>query len=202
MKSIKLVIAALSFALLVSSCLILPTISETHLLSDIQEKELSISVGTEQLIGETGVILPDVLFEYISYSPTDWFEFGLAGHYSIALLGIDAKLDFVDMFTNDSPLSAMLLGGVLFFSGGSGPIVHFGAAANYRINQVVELYAGAATSTLFFVPSFHLGTNLNIFDWLSLSANLKMALNLVESNADFPPVSFMLSVAPRVSFGF
>ena len=204
MKAIKplIVAVALSFVLVATSCLILPTISETHLLSDIQEKELSISVGTEQLLGESSVFLPDVLYEYISFAPTDWFEFGLAGHYSVALLGIDARFDFVDMFTDDSPLSVMLLGGVLLFSGGSGPIVHFGTAANYRINKFVEIYLCAATSTLFFVPSFHLGTNINIFEWLSLSANLKMALNVVEVNSDFPPAAFMLSVAPRISFSF
>ena len=139
------------------------------------------------------MILLDVLYEYISFAPTDWFEFGLVGHYSVALLGIDTIFDFVNMFTDDSPLSAMLLGGVLLFSGGSGPIVHFGAAANYRINRFVELYACAATSTLFFVPSFHLGTNLNIFEWLSLSANLKMALNLIEANADLIAVSLNTS---------
>ena len=204
MKAIKLFtgIVALTYILVASSCLILPTISETHLLSDIQEKELSISVGTDQLIGESSVFLPDVLFEYISFAPTDWFEFGLAGHYSVALLGIDARLDFVDMFTEDSPISAMLLGGVLFLSGGPSPIVHFGTAVNYRISRFVELYAGAATSTLFFVPSFHFGTNLNIFEWLSLSANLKIALNLVDTSSGYPPAAFMLSIAPRISFSF
>lgn len=192
----------LLITLVISSCLVLPTISESHLLSDIRENELSISVGTEQILGETSIFLPDILYEYISFAPADWFEFGLAGHYSVAFLGIDARIDFIDMFTDNNPLSAMLLGGVLFFSGGSGPVVHFGTAANYRINSFVELYACAATSTLFFVPSFHVGTNVRVFDWLSLSANLKMVLNLLETNANYPPAAFMVSIAPKVSFGF
>jgi hypothetical protein len=189
------------FVLLASSC-VTPTISETHLLSDIQEKELSLTVGTEfpeQIVGENHIILPDILFEYLSFAPTDWFEFGLAGHYTVALLGIDARLDFVDMFTNDSPLSAMLLGGVQFFSGGS-PIVHLGVAVNYRLHRIVELYVCGATSTITFVPVFHLGANLNIFEWLSLSANLKTVYVGEDANTDSFPAAFMLSVAPRLSF--
>jgi len=197
-KAVILILIFLSLSL--GSCIILPTISETHLLSDIQEDELSISVGTEQPIGEAHVILPDVLFEYVSYAPADWVEFGLAGHYSVGLIGIDARFDVIDMFTDNSPLSGMIVGGVLFLSGGSGPIVHFGAAANYRFNRTFEVYACAATSTLLFVPVFHFGTNINIFDWLSLSGNLKMGLNTFDANSSFPPVAFMFSVAPRISF--
>ncbi len=192
------VVILLSF--LAGSCIILPTISETHLLSDIQEDELSITVGTDQLIGEPGIILPDVLYEYLSYAPADWVEFGIAGHYGIGFLGIDARFDIIDMFTDDNPLSAMLLGGALLFSGGSAPLAHFGGAANYKINRFVEVYAAAATSTLFFVPVFHIGTHVNIFDWLALSGNLKIAVNTVETNVDVPPAAIMISVAPRISF--
>ncbi len=201
MKSVKPVVIAIILLLCfsVGSCVILPTISETHLMSDIDEHDLSISVGTEQPIGESNGILPDVMYEYVSYAPADWVEVGLAGHYSIALLGIDARFDIVDMFTDDSPISALILGGVLFFSGGSGPVGHMGAAVNYRINRVVEVYAGAATSTLFFAPTFYLGTNINIFKWLSLAANMKLALNTVVEE-DPPPAALMISVAPRISF--
>ena len=172
------------------------------MLSNIQEKELALNVGTEfpeQLIDEKYLILPDILFEYLSFAPTDWFEFGLAGHYTVALLGIDAKLDIVDMFTNDSPVSAMVLGGVQFFSGLQ-PVFHFGAAVNYSLNRFVELYACAATSTITFFPVFHLGTNLNIFEWLSLSANLKTVYIGENTNTDSFPAAFMFSVAPRISF--
>ena len=89
---------------------------------------------------------------------------------------------------------------MLFVAGQGGPIVHLGGALNYRIGQRFEVYACAATSTLFFVPVFHFGTHIHIFKWLSVSGNLKMALSTVEANGDFPPAAFMVSLAPRISF--
>ena len=171
-------------------------------MDDIQEKTFSIAAGTEIPLGESSVVLPDPLYEYISYAPTDWFEFGLAGRYTIGLVGVDVKFDFVDMFTDGSPLSMMLIGGALFFTGGGSAVVgHAGVAANYQVTSWLELYGGAATSTIFLVPVFQVGASISPVKWFSLSANLKLVLNTVESETETEPLVALVSIAPSFNFG-
>ncbi|MBT3273478.1 MAG: hypothetical protein HN368_10000 [Spirochaetales bacterium] len=201
-KYVIVILSSIFLIALCSSCLIIPTISETHLVDDIREKTFSITAGAEAPLGEPTLVLPDVLFEYLSYSPTDWFEFGLAGHYGIGLSGVDFKIDFVNMWDDESPWSAMLIGGALVPPGGGGGFVaHAGAAVNYQVNNWLELYGCAATSTLFLVPVFHVGVSVSPFRWLSLAGNIKVVLNTVDTSGDNPPAALFFSIAPSFNFG-
>lgn len=183
-----------------SSCVIIPTISQTHLADDIQEKHLSVTAGVEQVIGETPGILPDMVYEYVSYAPTDWFEIGVAGHYAIALIGADFKLDLVDLAVDDSPWSALLMGGAMASPSGGGFVFHGGAGLNYRLTDYLELYATAGVNAPFFVPMFHVGANVMPFEWLSLSANTKVAVNTIDDSEGNPPMALMVSVSPSLNF--
>lgn len=184
------------------SCVIIPTISQTHLIDDIRAKNLSVNAGIELPIGESPGVLPDVIYEYVSYAPTDWFEIGVAGHYGIAAMGADLAVDVVDIVTDDSPWSALIVGGVLLSTqGGSLVIAHAGAAVNYRLNHFLELYASAGTNSPFFAPLFHIGANISPLRWLSLSANLKLAINtMLDEDSSMSPLAVMVSFSPSLHF--
>ena len=198
-RVLSLVVAA--WCLLGLSCTIIPTIGKTHLYDDIREKTLSVTAATEIPIGEGGSVLPDPLYEYVSYAPTDWLEFGIAGHWGLGALGGEVKIDIIDIFANAPPFSLLIVGGVLAIpgseSGGAGVTV--GVCANYRLGQRVEFYLGAGSSTVSQVPSVQLGANVHLLKWLALSANAKVVFNTRESDTEHPVV-LMVSLAPSLNF--
>lgn len=198
-KSITKLILILG-VLACSSCVIIPTITHTHLADDIREDQFSIAAGVETVVGESPAILPDIAYGYVSYAPTDWLEVGAAAHYALALIGADIKIDLIGIVSDGSPWSAMLLGGAMVSPSGGGLIVHAGIGGNYRVGERVEFFATAGTNSPFFVPMFQIGSNLTLLKWLSLSASAKLAVNTLEEGEDSPPVAFMVSISPSFNF--
>jgi hypothetical protein len=170
-------------------------------MDDIRKSHLAVSAGVEVPVGETGSILPDPIYEYVSYAPTDWLELGLAGHWFIQLIGIEAKIDVVDMFTDGSPVSALILGGVTI-----GPdseetplVINAGFAVNYGLSDNFEVFLGAGSSNISQVPSLHAGFNWIPFKWLELALGAKLAINTRDTDPD-PPAVLMLSLCPSLNF--
>ena len=183
------------------ACKVIPTLSRTYLMDDIRSKTFSIAAGTEIPIGEGGAILPDPIYEYISYAPNDWLEIGAAGHWGIGLFGVEAKVDVIDIFTDGLRVSAIIGGGISVASGSedTGVALNASLCANMRMTESIELYAGIGGSSISQVPSVHAGVNIDLFRWLSISANAKLVINTQEKDPD-PPAALMLSICPSLNF--
>lgn len=183
------------------SCAITPTLSRTHLMDDIRKSHLAVSAGVEVPVGETGSILPDPIYEYVSFAPTDWLELGLSGHWIIQLIGVEAKIDVIDILTDDSPVSALILGGANIGQDSEETPVIFnvGLAVNYGFSDHFEVFLGAGSSTISQIPSLHAGFNWIPFNWLELAVGAKLAINTRDTDPD-PPVALMLSLCPSLNF--
>lgn len=184
----------------------LPVVSETHLLCSIHSRRVVISVGTEWDPGKWHFsVSPDLIFAYGGYSPNDWLELGLSGHaFNGFYIGIDGKIDVIGIFTNDLPVSLFVLGGLAFVPYSQLLILwpcHAGAAVVFRAAEFLDLYA-CATVTFETHGAYQIGLNLQTFDWLSISANLKIGVNSGKVNAFYPRYAYMFSIAPRFSFSF
>ncbi len=189
--------------LAVSSCTIIPTVNRTRLMHDVRESRLSISAGTEIPLGEATNMVPDPLFETITYAPTDWLEVGIEGHWGIFIPALSTKVDLVNLaFNEDLPISILLSGaGALYFDDeDTGIFAHGSVAANYRPLDFLEVYAGVGSSTLSKIPSIQAGVNVLPVEWLSLAADLKISIDTLYTEDDTLPVALMISLSPGLSF--
>ena len=182
-----------------SSCKIIPTISRTTLMKDIQPKTLTVSAGIEQS-GESPTYLPDPLFGYVGYAPNDWIELGLGTHYATYLPAIEAKFDVLSFMDLTTPFSLLIMGGVGAFLGeGDGEesimpaYFHGGLALNYTINKYIQLYAGAGSDIFSKALNLQVGGYISPFSWLGLSANAKFVAGGEGS-------TLMFSIAPALTF--
>ena len=200
---LKRIVTAALVAGLLGSCTIIPTISRTYLLDSIRPDTISVSVGTEVPLGESNDILPDPIYEYVSYAPNEWLEFGVAGHWGIALPAIEAKVDLLSAFGAKTPWSVLLHAGIgtPLSSDSTGVLIHGGVAGNYRLAPKFELYGAVGSSSISQIPVFQIGTAFTPINWLSLSGNLKIAVNTREDRTDSSPIAFMFSFSPSLVFG-
>ncbi len=190
------------FVWFLGSCTIIPTISRTPLLDRIRSDTLSVSLGVELPLGESNDVFPDPIYEYVSYAPTEWLEFGLAGHWGIALPTIETKVDLLSAFGVDTPWSLLLNAGVgtLLNADIRGILVHGGLAGNRSFSDRFEVYGGIGSSSLSQIPIIQLGAAITPLRWLSVSGNLKIAINTRQDRSDSNPVAFMFSLSPSLVF--
>ena len=192
---IILILFILGLLLLFTSCLTLPTptITRTHLMKDIDKQSVTIGAGIEFELEENPGYWGDSFFGYVGYAPLDWLEIGIAGH-SVALSiypSLEAKIDVINMFTDCSPFSCVLMGGIgglpedLFFA-------HAGLAMNFRINQSLQLYLGAGTDSISDALNLQAGAYIAPIEWLGVSSNVKF----VKGNEG---TDLMFSIAPLIT---
>jgi hypothetical protein len=155
------------------------SVTRTHLMKDTAASTLVVAAGLEPY-GDNAEYMSDTLFGYIGYAPFRWLEAGLAAHYlSFGLYpSLDAKIDLMEFFSDDTRWSCMLMGGVgglpkdpdypLFF--------HGGAAVNYQMNHWLQLYAGAGGDSVADALALQTGAYVNPFKWLGASANFKLVI--------------------------
>jgi hypothetical protein len=155
------------------------SVTRTHLMRDTEASTLVVAVGLEPS-GENVEYMSDAIFGYIGYAPYRWLEAGIAAHnLSFGLYpSVDAKIDLMEFFSDDTPWSCMLMGGVgglpkdpdypVFF--------HGGAAVDYRLRQWLQLYAGAGSDSVARALSLQIGAYMNPFKWFGASANFKLVI--------------------------
>ncbi len=198
-----LVIAVTGLVLLAGSCTIIPTINRTRFMHDVRESRLSIAAGTELPLVEQTNMIPDPLYESITYAPTDWLEVGIEGHWGILLPALNAKVDLVDLaFDRELPVSVLIAaaGAIPLDAEDAELIGHGSIAVNYKPADYLEVYAGIGTSSLSRIPSIQAGANLLPLKWLSLAADLKVSIDTRYTDDDISPVALMLSLSPGLSF--
>jgi hypothetical protein len=183
-----------------SSALGIPetAITRTHLMKDIEESSVTIGVGTEWLKEEPEPAYnADFLYVYLGYSPLDFLEFGIALH-SIWLdfyyLG-EAKIDLVDIFTDQKRVSCILMGGAggRWVEGSFDLLYHGGVAVNYRVDDRMQLYFGAGSDSDSAALNLQAGIYAVALKWLGISFNAK----LVTGPKGTEP---MISIAPLAVF--
>ncbi len=182
--------------LFITSCITLPTatVTRTHLMKDIDKSTITTVAGVEFELTDDPEYMGDSLFGYFSYAPWDWLELGIAGHaLTLGLYpSVDAKIDVVDIFTDSSRFSCLLMGGVgglpedLFF-------YHGGLTMNYRLDQYVQLYLGAGSDSISEALIFQAGAYIVPLKSVGISTNLKLVTG--RDGTDL-----MFSVAPLATF--
>lgn len=127
-------------------------ITRTHLMKDIDKSSITIGAGLEAELTENPVYSADWLFGNFGYAPLDWLEFGVAIHVLSLIIcpSVEAKIDLVDIFTDFSHFSCILMGGIGGFTDDEEfyLIYHGGMAVNLRLNQYWQLYLGAGSDSL------------------------------------------------------
>ena len=156
------------------------SVTRTHLMRDTEASTLVVAVGLEPPLGEDDKYTSDSLFGYLGYAPCRWLEAGVAAHYlSFGLYpAVDAKIDLMEIFTDNTRWSGMLMGGIgglpkdpdypLFF--------HGGAAVNVRMKHWLQLYAGAGSDSVAKALALQTGAYVAPFEWLGASVNFKLVI--------------------------
>ncbi|UCF98891.1 MAG: hypothetical protein JSV89_04960 [Spirochaetaceae bacterium] len=157
------------------------SITRTHLMKDIDPASVTIGIGMEFVSEDPDPLYnADFLFGYLGYAPFDWSEFGIAFHTAwISFFpAVEAKIDLVDIFTDASRISCLLMGGIGAYSKDDGfdPIYHGGIAVNFRPKRSQQLYAGAGTDSLAKALNLQVGLYFELLDWLGLSMNFKLVI--------------------------
>jgi hypothetical protein len=155
------------------------SVTRTHLMKDIDESTVVIGVGIESF-REDPAYMSDTYIGYLGYAPCEWLEVGFALHCLTVMFypSLDAKIDLMEIFTDSSRLSCMLMGGIgglpwdedypLFF--------HGGAAVNYRLARWLQLYAGAGSDSVATALVMQAGVFLAPLKWLGASVNFKLSI--------------------------
>ena len=158
------------------------SVTRTHLMKDTEASTLVVVAGLEPEFCENDAYMSDSLFGYVGYAPFRWLEAGVAAHVlSFGLYpSVDAKIDLMELFSDSTRWSFMLMGGVgglpkdpdypLFF--------HGGAAVNYQMNHWLQLYAGAGADSVAKALALQTGAYVNPFKWLGASANFKLVIGV------------------------
>ena len=156
------------------------SVTRTHLMRDTEASTLVVAAGLESEFCENDAYMSDTLFGYVGYAPLRWLEAGVAAHVlSFGLYpSVDAKIDLMEFFSDDTRWSCMLMGGLgglpkdpdypLFFHGGT--------AVNVRMRHWLQLYAGAGGDSVASALSLQTGAYLTPFKWLGASANFKLVI--------------------------
>jgi hypothetical protein len=122
-------------------------------------------------LNENPAYAGDSLFGYLGYAPFDWLELGLGAHVvSLQLVpSIEAKVDLVDMFSDDSRFSfGGLPNELLFYQAGLG--------VNFRIRGPLQLYLGAGSDSISTAMSLQAGVFVRPLKSLGVSANAKLVI--------------------------
>jgi len=152
-------------------------ITRTHLLKDSERASVTVALGMELDLTENPAYMGDSLFGYLGYAPFDWLELGL-GAYAVSLRfvpSIEAKVDLVDMFSDDSRISLLLMGG---FGGLPNELLFYqaGLGVNFRISRPLQLYLGAGSDSISTAMSLQAGAFLTLLKSLGVSANAKLVI--------------------------
>jgi hypothetical protein len=170
------------------------TITRTYLMRDIEPSTMTVAAGTELFREDTEAYLGDFLFGYVGYAPKDWVEIGVAFHsWLFPYPSLEATFDLVDVFTDSSRLSLLLMGGIspLIADGQFYLFYHGGAALSYRVGAATQLYLGVGSDLLSKALNLQVGAYFRLLEWLGASTNFK----LVVGSEGIEP---MLSIAPMV----
>jgi hypothetical protein len=173
-------------------------------MKDIDELDVTVLAGMEIAVSPNSepVYIGELYFAYIGYAPYDWLEIGLAAHSSFAYPypSFDVKIDVIDIFTDSSRLSCLVVGGAgMIVDEDIGILAfHGGGALNFRLSQRWQLYFGAGTDSLFQALNLQAGAYLITDKQMGFSAGL----NFVTGSAGMQLIpSFTVFVTFNQDFG-
>lgn len=178
-RGIVMLIGFLVIPALTSSAFGIPetAITRTHLLKDSERASVTVALGLELDLNENPAYAGDSLFGYLGYAPFDWLELGLGAHVvSLQLVpSIEAKVDLVDMFSDDSRISFLLMSG---FGGLPNELLFYqaGLGVNFRIRGPLQLYLGAGSDSISTAMSLQAGVFVRPLKSLGVSANAKLVI--------------------------
>jgi hypothetical protein len=176
------------------------SITRTHLYRDIEESTVTFAIGSEVFLelfasqdDPDPPYIGELYYGYIGCAGSDWLEYGLAIHSVYGMLApyLELKVDLIDMFTDSSRLSCLVMGGAggVMDSGYIYFLYHGGGALIFNLSPRVQLYAGVGSDSLSRALNLQVGAYVTIVDWLGISANFE----LVTGSEGIEP---MISIAP------
>jgi hypothetical protein len=153
------------------------TVTRTHVLNDIERSTITVAAGFELPLRSEASYLGDTGFGYVGYAPLDWLDFGIGAHlvdfdiYPSAEL----SLDVVDMFSDSSRFSLLLMAGVgglpasLWF-------LHGGLGAVYQFTEYLQFYLGVGSDSNSRAAAVQAGVFVGPWRSLAVSFNAKLVV--------------------------
>lgn len=178
MRRFLVFMAALAAVLMTAGCATQqPSFSRAYMSRDIREGSFSGGAGVEfQPFKEYSGYSPDFAAPFVSFAPYDWLEMSFAGHVLLLVPTLDARVDLIDMFTDDLPVSLFIMGGANPFIKEEPFMYHYGAMANFRPAPGIEVYAGAGTDAVSDAWAVEGGVHWQPLEWLGFTTGGKWVL--------------------------
>jgi hypothetical protein len=163
-------------------------------MKDIDKSSITIGAGSDVELTENPAYSGDWLFGYFGYAPLDWLEFGIASHIVDITIypAVEAKIDVIDIFSDSSRFSCLLMGGIGGLPGDLS-FYHAGLTMNLRLSQYLQLYLGAGSDSISKALNLQAGAYLVLLKWLGISMNFKLVTGPEGTE-------LMPSVAPLATF--